>query len=86
MLENPVLTVAFVVLIVSFFKAQFGLAGKWALLAAFITALVLGLIPQLGLQFPALAPWLDAVAKVIALFLGAAGSFDFVKEVRTNYI
>jgi len=82
MLENPVLTATFIVAVVSFFKAQFDLTGRWALLAAFCVALVIALIPVISASVPVIEPWLTPIVDVVVLFLGAAGSFDFVMEVR----
>ena len=79
---NEVLTVAFVIATVSFFKARFKLQDASALAAAFAVSLIVGLAPQLAAQFPALAPWVDALVKVVVLFLGAAGSYDFVQQQR----
>ncbi len=84
MLENPILTVAFVVAITAFFKKQFGLADKLALLAAFLTSVFVGFVPLLGTLLPAFAPWLESLTNVIVLFLSAAGSYDFIIAVRTT--
>lgn len=83
MLDNPILTVAFIIAITSFFKVQLGLVKWKVLLAAFIVALIIGLVPTVVETFPVIAPWLTAIVNVIVLFLGAAGTFDFVMEVRT---
>jgi len=83
-MDNPILTIAFIVAITSFFKKQLGLAGWRVLLATFIVALVIGLIPVIIIAFPVIAPWLNAVTNVVVLFLSAAGSFDFIMEVRTT--
>lgn len=82
--ENPVLTVAIIVMIVAFFKKQLGLSGWASLLAAFVVSLVIGLIPVVILTFPIIAPWLTTTSTVIVLFLTAAGTFDFVIAVRTT--
>jgi hypothetical protein len=79
-----ILTVAFVIAITSFFKTQLGLKGWWVILAAFVVLLVLLYIPLLIVQFPVAASYLDALWKVIVLLLTAAGSVDFVKEIRSG--
>jgi len=84
MYENSVLTVAFVVAIVAFFKKQLGLTGWKVLLAAFLVALIIGLVPVITVTFPTIAPWLLAIVNVVVLFLTAAGTVDFVTEVRTT--
>lgn len=82
-MENEILTVAFVIAITAFFKNKLGLKGWKVLLAAFIVLLLLTYIPVLIALFPAAAPWLEPIAKLITLFLAAAGSVDFVEMVRT---
>ena len=84
MLENPVLTVAFIVAITTFFKKQLALSGWAVLLASFIVSLFFGLVPILSATFPLFAPWLNAVTSVAVLFLTAAGSVDFIVAVRTT--
>lgn len=84
MTDNPVLTVAFIVMITSFFKKQLGLDGWRVLLAGFIVALVIGLVPVFIAAFPVVTPWLTTVSNVIVLFLTAAGTVDFVIAVRTT--
>ena len=81
-----VLTVALIVAIVSFFKKQFGLTGWKVILAAFVVALILTYIPVLSAAFPMAAPWLTPLVNLIVLFLGAAGSVDFVTEIRKPVI
>lgn len=84
MTENPILTVAFIVAVTQFFKTQIGLTGWKVLLAAFLVAIVIGLVPAIIAAFPVIAPWLTAVVNVIVLFLSAVGTYDFVMEVRTK--
>lgn len=75
---ESVLTVAFVLATVAFFKTQFGMIQAHALLATFGVALVVGIAPQLAAAFPALLPWVESVINVIVIFLGAAGSYDLI--------
>lgn len=84
MTDNPVLTIMFIVAVAQFFKVQLNLKGWRALLAVFVVALFMGLVPVVIEQFPAISLWLSAVVNVIVLFLGAAGSVDFVMEVRAS--
>jgi len=79
---EPILTVAFIVAVTAFFKQQFGLVDKAALALAFVVSIVVGLAPQLVDALPALGPWIDAVIKVVVLFLSAAGSYDYVQNFR----
>jgi hypothetical protein len=81
-MDNPILTVAFIIMITSFFKERLGLSGWKVLLAAFIVALLIGLVPVIVVTFPVVAPWLSVVANVVVLFLTAAGTVDFVIEVK----
>jgi hypothetical protein len=83
-MDNPILTVAFIVMITSFFKKQLALTGWKVLLAAFVVALVVGLVPVAIAAFPTIASWLAAILNVIVLFLTAAGSMDFIIAVRTT--
>jgi protein-S-isoprenylcysteine O-methyltransferase Ste14 len=84
MLENPLLSVAFVVAATSFFKTQFSLAGRAALLCAFGVSLLVGLAPVLEAALPVLAPWITQVVGVVALFIGAAGSYDAFVEFKAK--
>lgn len=78
---ETVLSVALIVAITSFFKTQFELSGKSALLVAGAVSLVIAFIPQLTVLFPAMSPWFDALFGWLAMFLGAAGAYDTVIEV-----
>jgi len=82
--EITILTVGFIIATTQFFKTQLGLTGWKVLLAAFIVALLIGLVPVIITAFPVAAPWLNAVVNVIVLFLSAVGAYDFVMEVRTK--
>ena len=73
-----VIDAAFIVVVIGFLKAQFGLAGKGALIGAFVIALLFGLAPLLAQFVPAAAPFVDVFLKTFILFLGAAGSYDTV--------
>lgn len=79
-----ILTIAFVLAATAFFKAQFGLNGKIALLCAFLVALTVGLAPLVGGLLPATAPFVDVLIKVVVLFLGAAGSYDAFVDLKTK--
>lgn len=82
MFESPILTVALIVAITSFFKKQLGLTGWRVLLVAFLVSLIIGLSPVIIAAFPPAAPWLTAFLGVVVLFLTAAGTVDFISEVR----
>jgi hypothetical protein len=84
MLENPVLNVAFIIAITAFFKKQLALTGWKVLLAAFVVALLIGLVPVIIATFPATSSWLTSIVNVIVLFLGATGTSDFIIAVRTT--
>jgi hypothetical protein len=83
---NEVLTVALIIAVTAFFKEQFGFSGKAALACAFGVALLVGIAPLLGTQFPTLAPWIEQVLKVIVLFLSASGSVDAIKQLRSTRV
>lgn len=76
-----VLDAVFVIAAVGFFKAQFGWKGPAALGAAFVTALLVQYAPALSALVPAAAPFIDGLVNVVAVFIGAAGSFDTIKEL-----
>lgn len=79
-----VLDVAFVVAIVAFLKEQFGLTGKIVLLYAFLVALFFGFAPLIAELIPVAAPFIVVIVKVAVLFLGAAGSWDAVKQLTAK--
>jgi hypothetical protein len=83
-MENPILTVAFVVAATQFFKTQFSLTGRQSLIAAFLITLFVALVPLLGEVFPAAAPWITQTVTVIALFIGAAGTWDTFTAFRAR--
>jgi hypothetical protein len=82
MLENPVLSVALVVAATSFFKSQFGLAGRAALACAFGVALLVGLAPVIATAVPAASPWITQVVSVVVLFITASGGYDLFVELK----
>jgi hypothetical protein len=84
LLEQPILTVAFVIAVVAFFKKQLNLSGWKVLLAAFVVCLVIGLVPVIIVTFPLSAPWVTAVVGIVVLFLTATGSVDFITEIRNK--
>lgn len=81
---NEILTVAFVVAVTAFIKTQFNCDGRWALLAAFLVALVIGVVPLISAALPAIGPWLAVVVRVFVLFLSGAGSYDAVMTFRRS--
>jgi hypothetical protein len=83
---NVVLDVAFVLTAVQFFKGQFGLENKAALACAFSVSLVVGLYAPVAAAFPAIAPFLEPVINVIALFIASAGSYNLIKSATTRFI
>jgi hypothetical protein len=85
-MTEPLLTVAFIVMITAFFKKQIGLTGWKTLVAAAIVSLVVALLPQIAATVPASAPWIGAVLQWLVLFFSAAGSVDFVTLVRTSSV
>jgi hypothetical protein len=83
-LDFPIITVTLIVAITAFFKKQFSLSGWRVLLVAFIVSLIISLAPLLSTTFPAVAPWVEQVIKLVVMFLAASGSVDFVTEVRRS--
>ena len=83
-MNNPLLTAAFVIAATQFFKTQFGLVGKYALLCAFVVALIVGLAPVAAASFPTAEPWITTVVGIVALFIGAAGTYDFAKSLTAK--
>lgn len=81
-----VLDVAFIIAVTAFFKEQLQIGGKAALGLAFLVALIVGIAPLIGGMVPAAAPFIDVVIKVVVLFLGAAGSYDAVMDLRYKAI
>ncbi len=81
---NEILTVAFIVAVTAFIKTQFNWDGRWALLVAFLVALVIGVVPLISAALLAIGPWLEVVVRVFVLFLGAAGSYDAVMTFRRS--
>ena len=81
---NEILTIAFVLAAAAFFKQQFGLSGKGALLCAFLVSLAIGLAPLIGGLLPIAAPFVDVLIKVVVLFIGAAGAYDAVVDLKTK--
>ena len=81
---NEILTIAFVLAATAFFKQQFGLSGKGALLCAFLISLFVGLAPLIGSLLPAAAPFVDVLIKVVVLFIGAAGAYDAFVDLKTK--
>jgi hypothetical protein len=79
-----VLDAAFVLAVTAFFKQQLEISGKAALLCAFATALLLSFAPILALQFPMLAPWIEAVVRTFVVFLSAAGGYDALQQFRQH--
>lgn len=75
-----ILDVAFVIAVTAFLKEQLGLSGKGALLGAFLISLAVGFAPLLALAFPLASPYIEAVVKVVTLFLGAAGTWDVARS------
>jgi len=81
---STILTVAFVIAVTAFVKKQFTLAGWAVLLVAFVIVLLVAAVPLIAVSFPVIAPWVNMVGTVIILFLSAAGSVDFITEIRTK--
>lgn len=83
---ETIINAAFIIAIVAFFKQQLGLHGWKVILAAFLTAFVLVMLTTVSTQFPVVAPWLDPIVWLIKVFLGAAGTVDFITEMRKPVI
>lgn len=79
--ENIVLDAAFVLMCVSFFKANLNVANTGAIALAFVVSLIVGLAPEVAKAFPIVAPWVGAFINIVVIFLSAAGSFDFSTEM-----
>ena len=78
---DTVLDVAFVIAIVAFIKTQIGLVGPAVLGVAFAVALFFGLAPLIATMIPVAAPFIKVVLDTVVLFLGAAGSVDFIHSI-----
>lgn len=76
-----VLDVAFVIAVVAFLKEQFSLKGSAVIAWAFVVTLIFGFAPLIATMLPPIAPFVDALLKVVVLFLGAAGSWDAVRSI-----
>lgn len=81
---DQILTVGFILAASAFFTKVFGLKGYWSLLAAFLVGVAALWYPLLLASFPAAAPWLDPVIKLIAVVVAASGSYDFAKDIARN--
>lgn len=79
---DTLINAALIIAIVSFFKQQFALNGWKVILAAFLVAAFLTYLPVVTAQFPVTAPWLDPLTMLVKVFLGAAGTVDFITEMR----
>ena len=77
-------TVAFVIAWTAFFTTQFSLKNNWALLCAFLVALVFALAPLASAAFPDLAPFLDVLLNTVLLTVSAAGGYDLVMAVASR--
>lgn len=78
---NVVLSVAFVVAAVAFFKERFGLFGWQALLSAFGVCLVVAFLPDLEALLPQYSAAIDKIVLIVTLFISAPGIFDLAVDV-----
>lgn len=78
---DQALDVAFVIAIVAFLKVQFGLTGRAVLIAAFVIAFIFGVAPLIAAMFPTAAPFIKVLLDIFVLFVGAAGSVDFIHSI-----
>lgn len=83
-MDNPLLTAAFVIAATQFFKTQFGIAGKWALLCAFVVCLLIGVAPTVAALIPAAGQLITTFVQILVLFIGATGSYDFIMAVKAR--
>lgn len=82
-MEN-VVTVGFILAAAAFFTKVFGLKGYWSFVAAAVVGLLAFEYPVFLATFPDLRPWLDPLAKLLAIVVSAAGAYDFTKEMATK--
>lgn len=80
-MELSFVDVAFVIAAAAFFKAQFGLEKRGAIVASFALALLLNFAPLVAQRLPDLSPWLEAFLSTIKVFLTASGSFDLAVDL-----
>ena len=83
-MENPVLSVAFIVALTGFIKSQFGLKGSDAILTAGLVTAVVAVFPVAVASFPPAAPWLEALFGAFILFVSANGVFDVAVDVKNH--
>lgn len=76
-----VLDVAFVIAVTAFLKEQLAVKGKAVLFWAFAIALIFGFAPLIAAMLPPIAPFLEVLLRTFVLFLGAAGSYDFIAGI-----
>ena len=76
---TEILSVAFVIATVAFFKEQFKLQGNQALTCAILVCTIISIAPILAQSVPPLTPYLMAAINVLKLFFAAAGSYDAAK-------
>lgn len=79
---EEILSVAFVLAATAFFKEQLKLPGRAALAAAFAVSLAVAFVPVIAEQLPESTEWVYAARDVVVLFLGAAGGYDLLADVR----
>jgi hypothetical protein len=79
-----ILSVAFVVAAVAFFKQQFGLRKWGAIGCAFVVSLLVAFYPSILEAFPLAAPYIETVAKVVTIFLAAPGVFDLAVDLKSR--
>ena len=66
----------FVVAIVQLLKSQFGIEGKWAILAAVVIGIVLSVANYAAKIVPGFAAWYEVVLAGLMAGLAACGIYD----------
>jgi hypothetical protein len=59
---------------------QFGVTGRWSLLASIVLGFLLALVFQLGELFPQISIWVQIVVYAVCFGLTAGGLFDLGKR------
>ena len=82
--DTPIsLKIALIVAIVEAFKALAGENSKMSIILAVIIGVITQLAATASVQFPVIAPWIDAMYSGIELGLGAAGFYRLTKRGGT---
>ena len=82
-MQTEILTVAFVAALTAFFRAR-GIAENRALVLAFAVSVFVAVAPLIAALLPPAQPFLQVLLQIIVLFLGAAGAYDLIVDLKTR--